>query len=133
MNAIYFAASFSDKNGVNGGSHIDQALAIQEFMIVPNGAPTFAGALQIGFEGDVAPETGSPKEALDVASSEFYKDGKYDLDFESPNSDAFKWLNAASLYADLIKEYPIVSIEDPFGEHDWDAQVRFESKVSDKI
>ncbi|KAM9907736.1 hypothetical protein OXX79_000801 [Metschnikowia pulcherrima] len=47
MNAIYFAASFSDKNGVNGGSHIDQALAIQEFMIVPTGAPTFAEALRI--------------------------------------------------------------------------------------
>ena len=50
MNAIYFAASFSDKNGVNGGSHIDGALAIQEFMIVPNGASTFAGAMRIGFE-----------------------------------------------------------------------------------
>ncbi|KAM9922792.1 hypothetical protein OXX59_005606 [Metschnikowia pulcherrima] len=50
MNAIYFAASFSDKNVVNGGSHIDEALAIQEFMIVPTGATTFAEALQIGSE-----------------------------------------------------------------------------------
>ncbi|KAM9913178.1 hypothetical protein OXX69_001818 [Metschnikowia pulcherrima] len=136
MNAIYFAASISDKNGVNGGSHIDEALAIQEFMIMPTGASTFAGAFQIGSEGGVAPETGSPKEALDVASSEFYKDGNYDLDLRNPNPNAFKWSigeQLASLCEELISESSNVSIENSFGENDCDAGAHFHSKISDRI
>lgn len=167
------------QNVINGGSHAGGALAFQEFMIVPTDAPTFAEALRIGSEvyhhlksltkkkygqsagnvgdeGGVAPDIGSPREALDlivdaiakagytgrvgialdVASSEFFKEGKYDLDFKNPDSDASKWLTGeqlASLYEELIDEYPIVSIEDPFGEDDWDAWVHFYSKVSDKI
>ncbi|GEQ67665.1 hypothetical protein JCM33374_g1330 [Metschnikowia sp. JCM 33374] len=167
------------QNVVNGGSHAGGALAFQEFMIVPTGAPSFAEALRIGSEvyhnlksltkkkygqsagnvgdeGGVAPDIGSPREALDlivdaieaagytgqvgialdVASSEFYKDGKYDLDFKNPESDESKWLTGeqlASLYEELINEYPIVSIEDPFGEDDWESWVHFFAKVSDKI
>ncbi|GME78850.1 unnamed protein product [Ambrosiozyma monospora] len=87
-------------------------------------------AANVGDEGGVAPDIQTPKEALDlitnaikeagyegqvgialdVASSEFYKDGKYDLDFKNPNSDKSKWLSGeelAALYGDLIKEYPI--------------------------
>ncbi|GME69873.1 unnamed protein product [[Candida] boidinii] len=62
--------------------------------------------------------------AIDAASSEFYKDGKYDLDFKNPNSDKSKWLSSkelAELYASLIAKYPIVSLEDPFAEDDWEA------------
>lgn len=58
-----------------------------------------------GYEGKI-------KIALDVASSEFYKDGKYDLDFKNPNSDASKWLTGKELsdyYLTLVKKYPIVS------------------------
>lgn len=167
------------QNVLNGGSHAGGALAFQEFMIVPTDAPTFSEALRmgsevyhnlksltkkkygqsagnVGDEGGVAPDIGSPREALDlimdaidkagykgkigialdVASSEFFKDGKYDLDFKNPNSDESKWLSGeqlASLYEELINEYPIVSIEDPFGEDDWDAWVHFYSKVSSKI
>lgn len=167
------------QNVLNGGSHAGGALAFQEFMIVPTDAPTFAEALRIGSEvyhnlkslakkqygqsagnvgdeGGVAPDIGSPKEALDlivsaiekagytgkvgialdVASSEFYKDGYYDLDFKNPDSDKSKWLTGpqlASLYEELIKDYPIVSIEDPFAEDDWDAWVHFYEKVADKI
>ncbi|MDI5889470.1 phosphopyruvate hydratase [Flavobacterium sp. LB2P84] len=167
------------QNVLNGGSHAGGALAFQEFMIVPTGAPTFSEALRIGSEvyhnlkslakktygqsagnvgdeGGVAPDITTPKEALDlivaaikqagyegqvsialdVASSEFYHDGKYDLDFKNPNSDPTKWLTGeqlADLYAQLIKEYPIVSIEDPFAEDDWDAWVHFLKTVDIQI
>ncbi|KAG9025913.1 hypothetical protein FRB95_009639 [Tulasnella sp. JGI-2019a] len=62
--------------------------------------------------------------ALDVASSEFYKDGKYDLDFKNPNSDPTKWLTGpelADVYLGYIKKYPIISVEDPFDQDDWEA------------
>lgn len=167
------------QNVLNGGSHAGGALAFQEFMIVPSGAPSFSEALRIGSEvyhtlksltkkrygqsagnvgdeGGVAPDISTPKEALDlivdsikaagyegqvfialdVASSEFYKDGKYDLDFKNPDSDKSKWLSGkqlAELYLQLMKEYPIVSIEDPFAEDDWDAWVHFQSKVDIQI
>jgi enolase len=167
------------QNVLNGGSHAGGALAFQEFMIVPTGAETFSEALRIGSEvyhtlksltkkkygtsagnvgdeGGVAPDIGSPKEALDLivdsikqagyegavsialdtASSEFYKDGKYDLDFKNPNSDESKWLTGqqlADLYAELINEYPIVSLEDPFAEDDWEAWTHFSAKINNKI
>lgn len=100
----------------------------------------------VGDEGGVAPDiqtaeealdliseaiaqagyTGQIKIAMDVASSEFYKpeEKKYDLDFKNPESDPSKWLTyeqLAQLYTDLSKKYPIVSIEDPFAEDDWEA------------
>ncbi|KAI1661505.1 enolase [Daldinia decipiens] len=100
----------------------------------------------VGDEGGVAPDiqtavealdliteaieqagyTGKVNIALDVASSEFYKEDvkKYDLDFKNPDSDPSKWITyeeLAALYSDLVKKYPIVSIEDPFAEDDWEA------------
>lgn len=100
----------------------------------------------VGDEGGVAPDIQTPKEALDlitdaieaagytgqikiamdVASSEFYKteEKKYDLDFKNPDSDKSKWLTyqeLADLYKELAEKYPIVSIEDPFAEDDWEA------------
>jgi enolase len=104
----------------------------------------------VGDEGGVAPDIATPKEALDlitdaiekagykgqikiamdVASSEFYKEEekKYDLDFKNPDSDKSKWLTyeqLTALYVELAKEYPIVSIEDPFAEDDWAAWSHF--------
>lgn len=102
----------------------------------------------VGDEGGVAPNIQTADEALDLimaaikaaghegkvkigmdcASSEFYKDGKYDLDFKNPNSDPSKWLSGpqlADLYHALMKKYPIVSIEDPFSEDDWEAWSHF--------
>lgn len=109
----------------------------------------------VGDEGGVAPDiqtaeealdliteaieqagyTGKIKIAMDVASSEFYKADvkKYDLDFKNPESDPEKWLTyeqLADLYKDLAKKYPIVSIEDPFAEDDWEAWSYF-FKTSD--
>jgi len=100
----------------------------------------------VGDEGGVAPDihsaeealeliteaiektgyTGQVKIAMDVASSEFYKEEekKYDLDFKNPDSDKSKWLTyeqLADLYKALASKYPIVSIEDPFAEDDWEA------------
>lgn len=74
---------------------------------------------EAGYEGKV-------KIAMDVASSEFYKtdEKKYDLDFKNPDSDKSKWLTYEQLadqYKHLASKYPIVSIEDPFAEDDWEA------------
>ncbi|CAD1808615.1 phosphopyruvate hydratase [Candida parapsilosis] len=110
----------------------------------------------VGDEGGVAPDIKTAQEALDlivsaieaagytgkvdiamdVASSEFYKDGKYDLDFKNPDSDKSKWLSGpqlAELYGELLQKYPIVSIEDPFAEDDWEAWSHFFSKVGGKV
>ncbi|ORY00029.1 Enolase, C-terminal TIM barrel domain-domain-containing protein [Clohesyomyces aquaticus] len=109
----------------------------------------------VGDEGGVAPDIQTPEEALDlitaaieetgytgkvkiamdVASSEFYKTDakKYDLDFKNPDSDPEKWLTyeqLADLYKSLAQKYPIVSIEDPFAEDDWEAWSYF-FKTSD--
>ncbi|WFD18837.1 phosphopyruvate hydratase [Malassezia caprae] len=101
-------------------------------------------ATNVGDEGGFAPNVHSADDALDllmeaikkagyegrvnisldVASSEFYKDGKYDLDFKNPESDPSKWLTGAQLaeiYKGYIQKYPIVSIEDPFDQDDWEA------------
>lgn len=98
----------------------------------------------VGDEGGFAPPFASAEEALevlteaikkagyegkvhislDVASSEFYKDGKYDLDFKNPKSDSSKWLTGqqlADVYIGFTKKYPIASIEDPFDQDDWEA------------
>lgn len=100
----------------------------------------------VGDEGGVAPDiqtaeealdliteaieeagyTGQIKIAMDVASSEFYKEDvkKYDLDFKNPDSDPSKWITyeqLADMYKHLASKYPIVSIEDPFAEDDWEA------------
>jgi len=79
---------------------------------------------------------GKVKIALDVASSEFYKEGKYDLDFKNPNSDPTKWITGeqlADLYLGYIKKYPIVSVEDPFEQDDWKAWSHFLSQSSIQI
>jgi enolase len=82
-----------------------------------------------GYEGKV-------KIALDVASSEFYKEGKYDLDFKNPNSDPTKWITGqelADLYLSYVEKYPLVSIEDPFEQDDWEAWVHFTKNSSIQI
>jgi enolase len=146
-------------NIINGGAHADNPIDIQEFMIMPVGAPTFAEALRcgaevfhalkknlsdaghntnVGDEGGFAPNIGSTREAiglilrsietagyqpgedvvlaLDAASTEFYRAGRYELAGESKSltSDGF-----AEYLADLVRSYPIVSIEDGMAEDDW--------------
>jgi len=159
-------------NIINGGSHAGNALAMQEFMILPVGATTFTEAMKmgcevyhnlkalikekygqdacnVGDEGGFAPNIGSNDEGLnlvnqaiekadykgkvmigmDVAASEFLaKDKSYDLDFKNPNSDGSKRKSGAEmleLYKDFCKNYPIITIEDPFDQDDWDNTAAF--------
>ncbi|MBO0843501.1 MAG: phosphopyruvate hydratase, partial [Nocardioides sp.] len=145
-------------NILNGGAHADTNVDIQEFMIAPIGAPTFADALRsgaevyhalksvlksrglatgVGDEGGFAPDLESNRAALDligeavgkagyelgrdfalaldVAASEFFEDGTYT--FEGAKKTAAEM---SAYYADLVSSYPIVSIEDPLNEEDWD-------------
>jgi enolase len=145
-------------NILNGGSHADSNVDIQEFMIAPIGAPTFAEALRtgaevyhalksvlkekglatgLGDEGGFAPNLESNRAALDliaeaigkagyelgkdvvlaldVAASEFYQDGAYL--FEGAKKTAEEM---TAYYEELVAAYPIVSIEDPLDEEDWD-------------
>jgi enolase len=126
--------------------HILKSLAVKKYG---------HSAGNVGDEGGVAPDIQTAEEALDliteaiknagytgkvhiamdVASSEFYKEDakKYDLDFKNPESDKSKWLTyeqLADLYKSLASKYPIVSIEDPFAEDDWEAWSYF-YKASD--
>lgn len=77
--------------------------------------------------------TGKVTIGMDVAASEFYKDGKYDLDFKNENSDKTKWLSGdelGELYQSFIKEYPVVSIEDAFDQDDWENWSKFQASTS---
>lgn len=85
---------------------------------------------------DKAGYTGKIKIGMDVAASEFFKEGKYDLDFKNPKSDSSKWLSGkelGDLYQDFIKHYPIVSIEDVFAEDDWSNWSAFTNSVGIQI
>lgn len=158
-------------NVINGGAHAANNVDIQEFMIVPVGAPSFTEALRwgaevfatlsgvlkdkgllggVGDEGGYAPNLGSNQEALDilvaaiekagykpgeqvalaldVAASEFYKDGNYTYDgaTHSP-TELIDYL------AGLVEQYPIVSIEDGLHEDDWESWVQLTQKLGQKI
>ena len=158
-------------NILNGGAHADSGVDVQEFMIAPIGAETFAEALRMGAEvyhslkavlkdkglstglgdeGGFAPSVDSTKAALDVivdaikkagfepgkdvalaldvASSEFFKDGKYH--FEGGEHTAEEM---SKVYEELIDEYPIVSIEDPLQEDDWDGYTTLTAAIGEKV
>jgi len=113
-------------------------------------------ACNVGDEGGFAPSVQDNNEALDVlmdaikasgheakvkiatdvAASEFFKDGKYDLDFKNPNSpDSMKKTpdELAGIYKEWMAKYPLVSIEDPFDQDDWAGYSRFMSDCGDKV
>nr|CAH7721412.1 unnamed protein product [Callosobruchus chinensis] len=115
-------------------------------------------ATSVGDEGGFAPNIPTAKEALvllrdaiakagytgridiamDVAASEFYKkkEGLYNLDFKNPKSDKKNWMKPEKLldlYKSYLKEFPIVSIEDPFDQDDWKAWARMTSTVDIQI
>ena len=147
-------------NIINGGAHADNSVDIQEFMILPVGAPTFAEALRhgaeifhalkavlrgkglntaVGDEGGFAPDLPSNRAALDtimeaigkagfaagddillgldVASSEFFDDGRYNLASEGRTFDAAGF---SEFLTELADSYPIISIEDGMDESDWE-------------
>lgn len=160
-------------NILNGGAHADNNVDIQEFMVMPVGAESFAEALRtgaeifhslkkvlqdkglntaVGDEGGFAPNLGSNEEAittiieaiekagykpgkevklaLDVASSEIYKDGKYNLAGEGVTKTSEEMV---AWYEELISKYPIISIEDGLDENDWAGWELLTAKLGDKV
>ena len=160
-------------NIINGGSHADNSVDLQEFMVLPVGAKSFREALRcgaeifhslhgvlhergmntgVGDEGGFAPNLSSNEEAietillaiekagysagkdvylaLDVASSEFYKDGVYDLASESRQFDAAGFVEYLSDWTD---RYPIISIEDGLDEGDWAGWKILSDRLKDSI
>ena len=158
-------------NILNGGSHADTNVDIQEFMIAPLGAPTFREALRwgaevyhtlkavikerglstgLGDEGGFAPNLSSNAAALDliieaiekagfkpgtdvalaldVASSEFFKDGLYQFEGEGRSTDYM-----VSYYEKLIRDYPLVSIEDPLSEDEWEAWTALTAEIGNRV
>jgi enolase len=160
-------------NIINGGVHADNNVDIQEFMILPVGAPNFTEALRygaevfhalksvlreqgmntaVGDEGGFAPNLPSNRAALDtimsaieragfsagddillgldVASSEFYSDGVYDLESEGRQFDA---VGFSAYLAKLANAYPIISIEDGMDEGDWEGWKLLTEALGDRI
>jgi enolase len=159
-------------NIVNGGAHADNPIDMQEFMILPIGAPTMADAVRygseifhtlkkelsaaghstnVGDEGGFAPNLKSADEAigfilksiekagykpgedvalaLDCAATEYFKNGKYEMEGESKSLSP--QANAEFL-ADLVSRYPIVSIEDGMAEDDFDGWKAITELIGDK-
>ncbi|WP_160687370.1 phosphopyruvate hydratase [Clostridium sp. C2-6-12] len=160
-------------NILNGGSHADNSVDLQEFMIMPAGAPTFSEALRmcaevyhtlkkilndkgystgIGDEGGFAPNLKSNAEALDViieavekagykageeifiaidaASSEYYKDGKYVLEHEGRTLTSAEMVD---FFEDWVNRYPIISIEDGMAEEDWEGWKLITERLGKKV
>lgn len=158
-------------NILNGGSHADSNVDIQEFMIAPIGAGDFAEAVQmcaevyhslksvlkerklatgLGDEGGFAPNLDNNRAALDlieeaikqagfvpgedialaidVAASSFYADGKYA--FEGGQKSSAEMIE---YYEQLVADYPLVSIEDPLDEEDWEGWAVFTQRLGDKV
>ena len=160
-------------NVINGGAHADNNLDLQEFMIIPVGAPTFREAVRygaevfhtlkkilhdkglttaVGDEGGFAPSVANHEEAiklilqaiekagyepgtqialgLDCAASEFYKDGKYQLDGEGLQLSSADFTNLLSTWCD---KYPIISIEDGMAENDWEGWATLTNALGKKV
>lgn len=160
-------------NIINGGAHADNNVDLQEFMILPVGAPTVAEAVRygaevfhalkgvlkgkkmntaVGDEGGFAPNLSSNEEAievilqaiekagfkagkdiylgLDAASSEFYKDGKYDIASEGKKLDSAQF---ADYLAAWVDKYPILTIEDGMAENDWEGWAILTQKLGKKV
>ncbi|WP_285320110.1 phosphopyruvate hydratase [Pseudarthrobacter sp. lyk4-40-TYG-27] len=158
-------------NILNGGSHADSDVDIQEFMIAPIGAETFSEGLRwgvevyhnlksvlkeqglstgLGDEGGFAPNLPSNRAALDliqeaiknagytpgkdialaldVASSEFFKDGSYRFEGKALSASEM-----SAYYAELVADYPLVSIEDPLDENDWEGWKTLTDAIGDKV
>lgn len=160
-------------NILNGGAHADNALDVQEFMVMPVGAGSFSDGLRmgaeifhalksglgkkglsvaVGDEGGFAPAINSTKEAadavaeaveaagyglgrdvviaLDAAASEFYQDGKYHLQGEGR---ALSSAEMVAMWQSLADDYPIVSIEDPLSEDDWQGFTALTAAIGDRV
>jgi len=115
---------------------IDACNVGDEGGFAPNIQDNKEGLLLLTQAIEKAGYTGKIKIGMDVAASEFFKDGKYDLDFKNPKSDPAKHISAqelTSMYRDFIAGFPIVSIEDAFDQDDWDAWTGLNSQTDIQI
>ncbi|MDE2140623.1 MAG: phosphopyruvate hydratase [Gammaproteobacteria bacterium] len=160
-------------NVINGGVHADNNVDLQEFMILPVGAPDFAEALRyaaevfhalkavlharglstaVGDEGGFAPDLPSNEAALEVimeaigragyvagkdmylgvdaASSEFYREGGYQLDSERRRYSSAEFCD---YLARLVERYPIISVEDGMAENDWEGWKLLTKKLGARV
>jgi len=160
-------------NIVNGGAHADNNVDVQEFMVLPVGAPSFKEGLRwgteifhslksvlkekglntaVGDEGGFAPNLSSNEEAIttiitaieragykpgedvflgmDVASTEFFKDGKYHLEGEGKSYTSAEWIDFLAAWVD---KYPIITIEDGCSEDDWEGWKLLTEKLGGKV
>ena len=161
-------------NIINGGSHADNNVDLQEFMIMPMGANTFSDGLRcgvevfhnlkkilkgrklstaVGDEGGFAPDLKNNEEALEVileaigaagykagddvmialdpASSEFYKNGNYELEAEPQPRKSRR--DMVEFYARWADKYPIFSIEDGLAEDDWEGWKLLTQRIGDRV
>src|SRR5229473_1774291 len=126
-------------NIINGGAHADNSVDIQEFMILPIGAPSLSEALRYGAALTTILEAIDKAGyragrdiylGLDVASTEFYKDGVYQLESEGRQFNASEF---ADYLAGLVAKYPIVTVEDGMSEGDWDGWAILTRKLGRKV
>jgi enolase len=160
-------------NIINGGAHADNNVDLQEFMILPVGAPTFAEALRygaevfhalkkvlkgrglntaVGDEGGFAPDLASNEAAiqvilegivaagfapgrevclgLDAASSEFFRNGRYELESEKASLSPEQFIE---VLAGWVKKYPIITIEDGCAENDWDGWAKLTQRLGKQV
>jgi enolase len=158
-------------NIINGGAHADTGVDIQEFMVLPIGAPTFSEGLRwgvetyhalksilkakgfatgLGDEGGFAPDLEHNRAALDliveaigkagftagtdialgldVASSEFYREGAYQFEGQARSSEEM-----TAYFSELVDAYPLVTIEDPLAEDDWAGYAHLTPALGSKV
>src|SRR6266571_5320788 len=139
-------------NILNGGAHAANTVDLQEFMVVPIGAETFADALRIGVEvfhalkkvltkrglstgvgdeGGFAPNLPNDEAALDPVASEFHEDGSYV--FKKSGAGKKSAEEMIALYKSWIDRYPIVSIEDGLAEDDWEGWAKLTQTLGGRV
>jgi len=124
------------KNGIKKKFGLDATAVGDEGGFAPNILDNKEGLLLIIDAIKAAGYEGKIKIGMDVAASEFHKDGKYDLDFKNPNSNPSEYLEPKALqdlYLGWVKEFPIVSIEDPYDHADYDSVTKLRPDMADKI
>ncbi|XP_066997588.1 enolase isoform X2 [Anabrus simplex] len=124
------------KKGIKDRFGLDATSVGDEGGFAPN-VPDGKDALKLISEAiETAGYTGKVEIGMDCAASEFFREGKYDLDFKNPKSDPSKWITVeqlTGLYLEYIKDFPVVSIEDPFDQDDWDAWTNLTKQTSIQI
>lgn len=124
------------KNVIKGKFGLDATAVGDEGGFAPNIQDNAEALNLIKSAIEKAGYTGKIEIGMDVAASEFFKDGKYDLDFKNPNPhpDAFITSDQlADVYREFAKNHPLTSVEDPFDQDDWDAWTKYTASVNCQV